>query len=112
MALSSDQGIFLIQGPPGTGKTATLQLLLGAHFAAHPRKRTPLMQDDGPNTHAILLCASTNAAVDEMLRRVSKMGIYTKTGKKLEVCCGGRGQCEDMTTYLFSVLPPSCGCCD
>lgn len=73
MALRDEDGIFLIQGPPGTGKTTTLKMLLGAYFAVHPR---PI--GNVRNPHAVLLCAPSNAAVDEMLRRISSEGIEPK----------------------------------
>ncbi|KNE71140.1 hypothetical protein AMAG_15807 [Allomyces macrogynus ATCC 38327] len=48
-------GITLIQGPPGTGKTKTILGLIGAFL-----QRTP----------HILVCAPSNAAVDEITKRV------------------------------------------
>ncbi|KAI9218866.1 AAA domain-containing protein, partial [Blastocladiella britannica] len=55
LAAVTSPGITLIQGPPGTGKTKTILGLVGAFL----RK-----------TKAVLVCAPSNAAVDEVTKRL------------------------------------------
>lgn len=62
-ALTADFGLALLQGPPGTGKTKTLLALLSAVLA--------VKKEDS----RILVCAPSNAAVDEVAVRVLKDGI-------------------------------------
>jgi len=58
-AMAATSQISLIQGPPGTGKTKTIIGLLAALFDENPRTK-------------VLLCAPSNAAVDELVRRVAE----------------------------------------
>ncbi|KAL8290325.1 hypothetical protein RQP46_002583 [Phenoliferia psychrophenolica] len=51
------QGFSLIQGPPGTGKTSTIVALVAAHRAQRER---------------LLICAPSNAAVDEIAKRLMR----------------------------------------
>ena len=51
------QGIHLIQGPPGTGKTHTIASIVAMLLYSGVRK--------------ILICTPSNAAIDEVLRRLS-----------------------------------------
>lgn len=115
MALRNSEGIALIQGPPGTGKTSTLRMLLGAHFAAHPRgvrKATLDLGLDEVNPNAVLLCAPSNAAVDEMLRRIDRDGVPTKTKTLLKVSLkmsgrkakSGNSICDSCKTLNFMSL--------
>ncbi|OAV97590.1 hypothetical protein PTTG_01906 [Puccinia triticina 1-1 BBBD Race 1] len=72
-------GFSLIQGPPGTGKTSTIVGLVGAFIASRPKV------DDsagGPPsiTRKILLCAPSNAAVDEVAKRL-KEGVRGAQGE-------------------------------
>ena len=58
-------GFSLIQGPPGTGKTKTIRALVNALVS---RRGTSMSSTrNGPR---ILLCAPSNAAVDELVMRV------------------------------------------
>lgn len=52
----------LIQGPPGTGKTNTILGLLEAAFKLDPSQQ-------------VMLCAPSNTAVDELVRRVAAMDL-------------------------------------
>ena len=61
---SQDTQIFLVQGPPGTGKTKCIVGITSV-----------LLLEDADRTHAggsnkLLVCAPSNAAVDELLSRV------------------------------------------
>ncbi|KAJ3731117.1 AAA domain-containing protein [Lentinula guzmanii] len=63
-ALKSD-GFVLIQGPPGTGKTSTICALISASLQTHaPSKRKNL------EVRKVLLCAPSNAAIDEIVLRL------------------------------------------
>lgn len=86
--------ITMIQGPPGTGKTSTLMVLLQVLFAADPpakdtgakkakvyRSAPPVSKKAKPGgfqAHTdhkckrILLCAPSNAATDELVRRATQ----------------------------------------
>eukprot|EP01130_Rhizamoeba_saxonica_P011682 TRINITY_DN4862_c0_g2_i1.p1 TRINITY_DN4862_c0_g2~~TRINITY_DN4862_c0_g2_i1.p1 ORF type:complete len:771 (-),score=139.68 TRINITY_DN4862_c0_g2_i1:30-2297(-) len=60
-SLHMKDGFLLIQGPPGTGKTTTITGIVSALLTEPHRK--------------ILICAPSNAAIDEIVIRLSK-GIY------------------------------------
>ena len=70
VALNNPNPFTLIQGPPGTGKTQTIMGLVGALFGrpypSLPSKLRP---------SRLLICAPSNAAIDEIVRRL-KAGIY------------------------------------
>lgn len=68
-------GFSLIQGPPGTGKTSTIVGLVGAFIASRPKA-----QDTRSITRKILLCAPSNAAVDEVAKRL-KDGVRGAQGE-------------------------------
>lgn len=64
----------MIQGPPGTGKThLTCGILNALHIALfHAPKVVQRSADEGTETrrHQILVCAPSNAAVDEIVARI------------------------------------------
>lgn len=55
----------LIQGPPGTGKTRTIEALLSAATLRAHLNGVSIMA-----TKKILVCAPSNAAIDEIVRRI------------------------------------------
>ena len=63
--LNNPNPFTLIQGPPGTGKTRTIEALLGA-ILGRPYLDIPRRL----KTSRVLVCAPSNAAVDEIVRRV------------------------------------------
>ena len=81
-ALHATDGITLIQGPPGTGKTRTIvgliNLLLvqdgsAPHHPVAPSSSTSLRTSPVPPAvavHRILMCAPSNAAIDEIVVRL------------------------------------------
>lgn len=85
-ALGTD-GFSLIQGPPGTGKTKTICAMI-AHFVA--TRKTPANITTGGRTAAqtvpkkLLLCAPSNAAIDEVARR-AKLGVKTPDGNHIKI---------------------------
>ncbi|KAG6820177.1 hypothetical protein H0H93_004308 [Arthromyces matolae] len=67
----SSEGFVLIQGPPGTGKTSTICSLIAASLST--QKPVILGGHSGPAIKAstkILLCAPSNAAIDEIASRL------------------------------------------
>ncbi|GAA5930688.1 hypothetical protein JCM10213_000782 [Rhodosporidiobolus nylandii] len=79
------QGFSLIQGPPGTGKTSTIVGLVGAFVDSRPRVAVPVAvgRNTAPAEPApvakVLLCAPSNAAVDEVAKRL-KEGVRLMDG--------------------------------
>lgn len=55
-------GMLIVEGPPGTGKTRFIAELVFQTLRAHPRKK-------------VLIASQTNAAVDNALERISKVGL-------------------------------------
>ncbi|KAF8553618.1 P-loop containing nucleoside triphosphate hydrolase protein [Imleria badia] len=79
VAMMIGERISLVQGPPGTGKTKTIVEavnVLKAHFEVH---------------HPILVCAYTNAAVDNLVEGLAGAGL-----KPLRI--GFRGKVKDSLT--------------
>lgn len=81
--------VTLIQGPPGTGKTSTILGLLSSllSFGAEDLglKQVRISFESGPLTMQvpkvrILVCAPSNAAVDELMVRVMEKGLRTRHG--------------------------------
>ncbi|EDR24206.1 splicing endonuclease positive effector sen1, putative [Entamoeba dispar SAW760] len=80
----SKKGFSLIQGPPGTGKTKTLLGILGAIIFGKPASINK--QGTVKMKHSkILVCAPSNAAVDEIVLRIQNEGILNGNGKKQKV---------------------------
>ncbi|GAA6059556.1 hypothetical protein JCM10212_000612 [Sporobolomyces blumeae] len=79
-------GFSLIQGPPGTGKTSTIVGLVGAFIDSRPRVAAPISvgkptnPDTIPPVPKVLLCAPSNAAVDEVAKRL-KEGVRNMDGE-------------------------------
>ncbi|KAL2631954.1 hypothetical protein R1flu_016640 [Riccia fluitans] len=87
--LQMKQGILLVQGPPGTGKTSTIVGMISALCLEEPGVK-------------ILVCAASNAAVDEIVSRMMyamldsngklyapKLGTLLRVGlqKSVQVAC-------------------------
>ncbi|KAI0061699.1 hypothetical protein BV25DRAFT_1948064, partial [Artomyces pyxidatus] len=72
------EGFSLIQGPPGTGKTSTICGLVQAYLSNRQRAVTSVNvgRQTGPPEKAvskkILLCAPSNAAIDEIAHRLKE----------------------------------------
>ena len=96
------EGICLLQGPPGTGKTRTITRLLSALLAQPPprppscasnvlrrpvpgaktlpsRAATPLNHPSRPHRR-LLVCAPSNAALDELVARLLDDGLLDANG--------------------------------
>ncbi|SJX63016.1 related to SEN1 protein [Sporisorium reilianum f. sp. reilianum] len=80
------EGFSLIQGPPGTGKTKTICALIGAFVSNRkgPSMSVQAGQAQGKlgATKKILLCAPSNAAIDEVAKR-ARAGIRLADGKTI-----------------------------
>lgn len=83
-AMSQNRGFIMIQGPPGTGKTKTILGIIGASIKKSRVIQTPGITREPQmlNQNRILCCAPSNAAVDEIGRRLIS-GIYDIYGKKV-----------------------------
>lgn len=88
-AAMDNEGFSLIQGPPGSGKTKTIIAIVGGLLSntlgtstAATRIAVPGQRngDIGGASKKLLVCAPSNAAVDELVMRL-KNGVKTKTGK-------------------------------
>ena len=88
-AAMHNPGFTLIQGPPGTGKTKTILGMVAAFLAASrahgtvisiPGQKAVAKKDEAIKKK-ILLCAPSNAAVDEIVLRL-KAGIFDAKGER------------------------------
>lgn len=79
----------LVQGPPGSGKTKTIVAIVGAILSdtlnnkavaiQQPKSQFPVARLTAPPAKKLLVCAPSNAAVDELVMRF-KTGVKTVTG--------------------------------
>ncbi|CAN6621584.1 helicase Sen1p [Trichomonascus vanleenenianus] len=83
----NSRGFSLIQGPPGTGKTKTILGIIGAHLTNIPGTQVPgsdpKMGALPEGSRQVLICAPSNAAVDELVLRL-KAGVVGFGGKRFE----------------------------
>lgn len=88
-AIDND-GFTLVQGPPGSGKTKTIVAIVGALLTRSSTEkgqtisRPQALEAQGPRNHGsaakkLLVCAPSNAAVDELVMRF-KQGTKTMSG--------------------------------
>ena len=61
----------MLQGPPGTGKTSTLIGLLSAQYEYFRLKG---------NNLKIMICAPSNAAINHIVKRIVREGLYSGMG--------------------------------
>ncbi|KAF9162609.1 DEAD-box type RNA helicase [Actinomortierella ambigua] len=88
-AIERKEGFTLIQGPPGTGKTKTILGLVGAllredrNKSAAPVVRTARFTEENlrsGDVGRLLVCAPSNAAIDEIVKRLI-VGIRNTSGQ-------------------------------
>lgn len=77
----SGKGFRLVQGPPGTGKTQTILSIISALLLE-------------PNRKTLLVCAPSNAAVDEIATRLLQRGVWelSADGQRMERRLLARGR--------------------
>ncbi|OMH83853.1 Helicase sen1 [Zancudomyces culisetae] len=92
-----NDGFTLVQGPPGTGKTRTILALISLLLASGPK----VDSDSGGSTR-LLVCAPSNAAVDEIAQRL-KMGIVNAQGKVEVPRIVRVGQLESMNSAVRDI---------
>ncbi|TFK52558.1 hypothetical protein OE88DRAFT_1796188 [Heliocybe sulcata] len=86
-----NEGFTLIQGPPGTGKTSTICGLVQAFLSRRTRPATAIhagrssAPTDKEPVKKVLLCAPSNAAVDEIARRLKDGVSGAGHGQRLKV---------------------------
>ncbi|KAI3647657.1 hypothetical protein MP228_007878 [Amoeboaphelidium protococcarum] len=76
-SLTMAQGFKLIQGPAGNGKSLTIIAFLSEFFTQQSR----LVYQDGKR---VLLCAPSNAAVDELVRRL-RNGVKCSDDRRIQL---------------------------
>ncbi|CAG9311914.1 unnamed protein product [Blepharisma stoltei] len=70
---SKTTGITLLQGPPGTGKTQTLLGIMSSFL---------LSKINSGEKPRLLVCAPSNAAIDELACRAIEQGLFNEAGNK------------------------------
>ncbi|KAI8373222.1 uncharacterized protein BYT42DRAFT_579639 [Radiomyces spectabilis] len=84
-AINRKKGFTLIQGPPGTGKTKTILGLIACLLDEQSSRQFTYGNDTNAKRGKLLVCAPSNAAVDEIAKRL-KDGIATADGlRKMNV---------------------------
>ncbi|KTW30689.1 hypothetical protein T552_00402 [Pneumocystis carinii B80] len=82
VGVTKSTGFYLIQGPPGTGKTKTILGIINAFLSqSENRFRSGVTHENDPLSSRILVCAPSNAAVDEIVLRL-KQGLPDSKGIK------------------------------
>ncbi|KZT60309.1 hypothetical protein CALCODRAFT_465756 [Calocera cornea HHB12733] len=76
------EGFALIQGPPGTGKTKTICGLVGNWLSRRSTAIHPTRPGEKVIKAKILICAPSNAAIDEVAKRL-KDGVRNSRGQRV-----------------------------
>lgn len=110
---SANDGFTLIQGPPGTGKTKTIVAMVGSLLEDMPNLtvgsaisrphgfgRGPVAPQ--PPKKKLLVCAPSNAAVDEIVLRL-KGGVRTSAGKDIAISVLRLGRTDVMSAAVKDV---------
>ncbi|KAI3397342.1 hypothetical protein diail_11000 [Diaporthe ilicicola] len=114
MNAKDNDGFTLVQGPPGTGKTKTIVAMVGALLTGHVGTKSAAAvpvsrpQDLGnqanqpPPMKKLLVCAPSNAAVDELVLRL-KQGIKTMNGAHHNISVLRLGRSDAINTLVKDV---------
>ncbi|KAJ5889349.1 Zinc finger CCHC-type [Penicillium tannophilum] len=105
-AIDND-GFTLIQGPPGSGKTKTITALIGSLLTDSLEKKgvsigTGYSSAKPPPSRKILVCAPSNAAVDELVMRL-KNGVKTIHGREEKISVVRLGRGDAINTNVLDV---------
>ncbi|ELP85043.1 splicing endonuclease positive effector sen1, putative [Entamoeba invadens IP1] len=76
-------GFSLIQGPPGTGKTMTLCGIIGVIL--YGNSSSVFSKSSESHHERVLICSPSNAAIDGIIMKLLKMGVYDENGEKKSV---------------------------
>ncbi|EEB07161.1 helicase sen1 [Schizosaccharomyces japonicus yFS275] len=102
LASLDNVGFTLIQGPPGTGKTKTIVGIVSAlllDLNNYHITRPDSKQDSEKTKQKILLCAPSNAAVDEVILRL-KRGFTLQDGSTYKPKLVRIGNAESVNMYV------------
>ncbi|KUI73266.1 Helicase SEN1 [Cytospora mali] len=114
MNAKDNDGFTLVQGPPGTGKTKTIVAMVGALLTGHignkPAVAVPIARPQGlgaqanqpPPMKKLLVCAPSNAAVDELVLRL-KQGVKTLNGAHHKINVLRLGRSDAINTSVKDV---------
>ncbi|GJN81249.1 DEAD-box type RNA helicase [Purpureocillium lilacinum] len=112
MGAHENDGFTLIQGPPGTGKTKTIVAMVGSLLSeqlSQPNAGVPIVNPlrpaNGANTarsKKLLVCAPSNAAVDELVLRL-KAGVTMTNGKTRQINVLRLGKSERINAAVKDV---------
>lgn len=114
MNAKDNDGFTLVQGPPGTGKTKTIVAMVGAlltgHISTKPAAAVPVSRPREPGNQTtqpppmkkLLVCAPSNAAVDELVLRL-KQGVKTMNGAHHNIGVLRLGRSDAISTLVKDV---------
>lgn len=101
-AMDND-GFTLIQGPPGSGKTKTITALVGSLLTNTLSKVAVSIGNSQPaSSRKILVCAPSNAAVDELVMRM-KDGVKTRHGRHEKISVVRLGRSDAINAKVLDV---------